>query len=89
MPPAVDAVAAYCRERGNDIDAEKFCDYYAARGWKLGQEPMADWKAAVRSWERRARASPNAPPAADAPLADWERDWLEEMHERRKHRASA
>ena len=50
--PTVVEVAAYCSERGNGVDAERFCDFYASKGWKIGKEPMKDWKAAVRTWEK-------------------------------------
>lgn len=52
-PPTVDEVRAYCIERGNGIDAERFVSYYTANGWKVGKNPMKDWRAAVRTWERR------------------------------------
>lgn len=51
-PPSVDEVRAYCRERKNMVDAEKFIDYYTSNGWKVGKNSMKDWKAAVRTWER-------------------------------------
>lgn len=54
VPPTADEVRAYCLERGNGIDAEYFVSYYEARGWKYsGGLDMKDWKAAVRTWERR------------------------------------
>ena len=34
------------------MDAERFCDFYASKGWKVGSQPMKDWKACVRTWER-------------------------------------
>ncbi|MBQ1779550.1 MAG: hypothetical protein IIZ93_15460 [Acidaminococcaceae bacterium] len=52
-PPTVEEVAAYCKERGNRVNAQRFVDFYAAKGWKIGQNPMKDWKAAVRTWEQR------------------------------------
>lgn len=52
-PPSIDEVEAYCRERGNNIVGEKFVDFYASKGWKVGNTPMKDWKAAVRTWEQR------------------------------------
>lgn len=59
IPPSVDEVAAYCAERGNGIDAESFVDYYAARGWIYnGKQPMKDWRAAVRTWERNHKDQP-------------------------------
>lgn len=50
--PSVDEVAAYCRERGNTVDAQRFVDFYAASGWMRGKTPVRDWKACVRTWER-------------------------------------
>lgn len=52
IPPTVDEVAAYCQERGNGLDPETFVDFYASKGWMVGKNPMKDWKAAVRTWER-------------------------------------
>lgn len=51
-PPTLDEVRAYCFERGGKVSAEKWYDYYTANGWKVGKNPMKDWKAAVRNWER-------------------------------------
>lgn len=52
-PPSVDEVAAYCRERGNGVDAQRFVDFYASKGWRVGSSGMRDWRAAVRNWERQ------------------------------------
>ena len=51
IPPTLDMVRTYCEERRNGIDAERFCNYYEARGWKLKTGKMRDWQAAVRTWE--------------------------------------
>lgn len=53
LPPSVADVSAYCAERGNGIDAQRFVDFYAAKGWMIGKNHMKDWKAAVRTWERK------------------------------------
>lgn len=52
-PPSVEDVRAYCSDRGNDIDPETFVDFYQSRGWLIGKNKMKDWKAAVRTWEKR------------------------------------
>ena len=52
-PPSVEEVKAYCLERKNGLDAQAFVDFYESKGWKVGKEPMKDWKAAVRTWENR------------------------------------
>lgn len=55
-PPTVEDVASYCRERGNAVDAQRFVDFYASKGWKVGNAGMKDWHAAVRNWERQDNA---------------------------------
>lgn len=52
-PPTVEEVRKYCEERKNGVDPERFVDFYASKGWKVGQNGMKDWKACVRTWERR------------------------------------
>ena len=63
-PPSVEEVAEYCRERGNRVNPQQFVDFYASKGWKVGNAPMKDWKAAIRStWERQERQQSRAAPA--------------------------
>ena len=50
--PTLDEVKEYCSDRGNKVDPERWFDYYTSNGWKVGKNPMKDWKAAVRTWER-------------------------------------
>lgn len=52
-PPTIDEVKEYCEERGNNVDPERFIDFYTSVGWKVGNKPMKDWRAAVRTWEKR------------------------------------
>ena len=59
VPPTAAEVAAYCRERTNRVDAEAFLAFYESNGWKVGRNPMRDWRAAVRTWERRGAGSPS------------------------------
>jgi len=52
IPPSAEDVQAYCKERSNSVDADKFVDFYASKGWMVGKNKMRDWKAAVRTWEK-------------------------------------
>lgn len=52
VPPTVEEAQAYIAEQGYSVDAERFVDFYTAKGWFVGKSPMKDWKAAVRTWER-------------------------------------
>lgn len=57
-PPTLKEVKNYCWkiDAGIDlVDPEEFFDYYSANGWESNGRPIRDWKAVVRSWQRRAR----------------------------------
>jgi hypothetical protein len=56
IPPTIEEVKAYCEERHNNIDPEYFVAFYESKGWMVGKNKMADWKAAVRTWERNRSA---------------------------------
>ena len=51
--PTLDQVKNYCILRNNNIDAEAYIDFYESKNWYIGKNKMKDWKAAVRTWERR------------------------------------
>lgn len=55
--PFLKDVIEYCQERKNFVNAEKWFAYYEANGWKVGKNPMKDWKAAVRTWENNEKQS--------------------------------
>lgn len=57
-PPTVEEVAAYCQERQNGIDPEAFVTFYEGTNWFRGKTKIKDWKACVRTWEKRDRESP-------------------------------
>ena len=52
-PPSIEEVSAYVREKGYHIDPEAFVAFYESKGWKVGSNPMKDWKSAVVTWEKR------------------------------------
>lgn len=56
-PPSYQEVEAYCRSRHNSVDPQRFIDYYTSNGWKVGKNPMKDWQAAVRTWEKTTKQS--------------------------------
>lgn len=57
-PPSAEEIEAYCEEKGFCIDAERFVDYYASIGWRVGKNPMKDWRAAVRTWVKKDTPKP-------------------------------
>ena len=52
-PPSLEDVRAYCSERNNSVDPQRFIDFYESKGWMVGKNKMKDWKAAIRTWEQR------------------------------------
>lgn len=69
-PPTLDEVKAYCADRKNHVNPETFVDFYAAKGWKVGNQPMKDWKAAVRTWEKREQFTPKNGNGSVPPITD-------------------
>ena len=70
-PPTLYEVTDYCLERGNSVDPSRFIDFYASKGWKVGNQPMKDWKACVRTWEQRYRKPVKVMPVQDFPQRDY------------------
>jgi Mg-chelatase subunit ChlI len=52
VKPTVEEVREYCLERKNNVDPERFVDFYESKDWFVGKNKMKDWRAAVRTWER-------------------------------------
>lgn len=59
VKPSVEEVADYAdgfiksrnlRLTGETFRAERFVSWYDSNGWKVGKNPMKDWKGAVRTW---------------------------------------
>lgn len=55
--PLLQEVSAYCQERNNNVDSQKFFDFYESKGWMVGKNKMKDWKAAVRTWEDKSKSN--------------------------------
>lgn len=69
-PPDIQDVKAYCIERKNNVDPERFVNFYEAKGWMVGKNKMKDWRAAVRNWERNG-ASKSATQTTQQGRLDW------------------
>ena len=67
VKPTVEEVRAYCKERNNNVDADKFISHYDSNGWKVGRTPMKDWKATVRTWEKNDYGYHNKPFTEEPP----------------------
>ena len=58
--PSINDVDDYCLERNNNIDAETFFDFYESKDWFVGKNKMKDWKACIRTWEKRQEKNKSA-----------------------------
>lgn len=65
--PTLEEVQAYCQERKNSVNPQKWINHYESNGWKVGKNPMKDWKAAVRTWENSEFSNQ---PKQEQPLED-------------------
>lgn len=53
LPPTLEAVKSYVREKGYLVDAEQFVNFYESKGWMVGKNKMKNWRAAVATWQKR------------------------------------
>lgn len=51
--PTIEEIRAYIAEKGYHFSAEQFFAFYESKGWKVGSQPMKDWKMACVTWEGR------------------------------------
>lgn len=91
VPPTLEEVTAYCRERNNNVNPQRFVDFYTSKGWKVGKEAMKDWKACIRTWEGRDGERIKKNPAGDFAQRDYSgvqtelmNDLAQEMQEFKK-----
>lgn len=52
VPPTLNEVQDYILKNEYSVDADRFVNFYEAKGWMIGKNKMKDWKAAVRTWQR-------------------------------------
>lgn len=52
-PPTLEELTKYCAEKGYTFDPESFINYYNSNGWKVGRNPMKNWRSAVANWAKR------------------------------------
>jgi hypothetical protein len=60
VKPTVEEIAAYCKDKGYNINARQFFNYYESNGWKVGRNAMKSWQAAVQNWSTRDKTSGKA-----------------------------
>ena len=82
-PPSVQEIEEYCTEKGFLLDAERFVDYYASIGWRVGKNPMKDWRAAVRTLVKKDTPTPE-PENCGYVLAPAEDPWITAMRKQRE-----
>lgn len=56
--PTIEEIRKYCQESRLDVDAEQFFNFYESKGWVIGKSPMKSWRAAVCTWSRRQKETP-------------------------------
>ena len=60
VKPTVEEIAAYCKEKNYNINAQQFFNYYESNGWKIGRNAMKSWRAAVQNWNIRDKTNNKA-----------------------------
>lgn len=67
VPPTLEDVTAYCKERNNNVDPKKFFDYFEAADWVDSKgKPVLNWKQKVIAWEGTRKEANNGGNASDS-----------------------
>ena len=54
IPESIQEVITYFKGKGsNKREAERFYFYYESQGWRVGKNPMKDWRMAASGWISR------------------------------------
>ena len=59
VKPTIEEIRAYIFEKGYTFDAEAFYAFYESNGWKVGRNPMKNWKMACTTWAKNNRNNNN------------------------------
>jgi hypothetical protein len=51
-PPTLEEVKEHIRSKGYSVDPERWFAFYESNGWRVGKNPMKNWKAAVVTWTK-------------------------------------
>ena len=60
VKPTVEEIAAYCKAKNYNVNAQQFFNYYESNGWKIGRNSMKSWQAAVQNWNIRDKTNNKA-----------------------------
>ena len=70
--PLINEIENYCLERKNDIDSETFYDFYESKNWMVVKNKIKNWKACVRTWEKRNKPKEKMS-KLDAQISEWQK----------------
>lgn len=69
IPPAIDEIRDYCKQRKNNVDPQKFLDYFTAdpdKQWIDSEgKPVKSWKQKIITWEGRNKKKEEPQSAVD------------------------
>lgn len=59
IPPTLEEVEGYIKEKGYNVNAEQWWNFYASKGWMIGKNKMARWKNAIATWNTKNKEQEN------------------------------
>lgn len=62
VPPTLEEITDYCKQRNNSVDPKKFFDYYSTGEWKDAKgNKIKNWKQKIITWEGRQQSKKQQP----------------------------
>lgn len=83
IPPTLEEVEEYCKERNNNVNAKTFYDYFTTGDWKDSKgNKVKNWKQKIITWEKN--SSNKTKQERKESLDEWAARMEREDEERRK-----
>ena len=75
IPPTLEEVKAYVKERNSSVDPKRFFEYYETGKWKDAKgQPVRNWKQKLITWEKKDKPNKFCDhPQSDTDLEDLEK----------------
>ena len=81
IKPTIQEIQAHILEKGYTFDAEAFYAFYESNGWKVGKNPMKNWKMACTTWAKNRKNNNNSVNYGRETITDKIRRTVEESNQ--------
>jgi predicted phage replisome organizer len=61
IKPTLEEVKEYIKDKGKNVDAELFWNFYESKNWYVGKNKMTNWHSAIATWNKPSQSNHQKP----------------------------